>query len=66
MAPFPCGTSPCIDPIFGPTAANFYWSSTTRTPTFPTDGWGVNFADGNLNLSDKDTGRFVRAVRGGL
>src|SRR2546427_222031 len=29
LAPFPCGTSPCIDPVFGPTAASGYWSSTT-------------------------------------
>lgn len=32
--PSPCGTVPCIDPIFGPTVAFYYWSATTD-PTFP-------------------------------
>jgi len=28
LSQYPCRTNPCIDPIFGPTQA-FYWSSTT-------------------------------------
>jgi len=62
--PFPlCGTSPCIDPIFGPTGASFYWSATESDA----DGaWGVLFADGRVLIASKiliDIS--VRAVRGG-
>lgn len=28
LAPYPCGTTPCIDPIFGPTDNHNQWSST--------------------------------------
>lgn len=42
LAPFPCGTSPCIHPIFGPTAAAGYWSSTSFAD-FPLVAWGVAF-----------------------
>ena len=63
LAPFPCGTNPCIDPIFGPTASD-YWSSTTD-PFFPPDAWGVNFDNGNVHGGNKDFDDHVRAVRGG-
>jgi len=66
LEPNPCGTSPCIDPIFGPTDTWFYWSSTTRAPVFPSDGWVVYFVTGTLNLSAKSVNNSVRAVRGGL
>ena len=65
LAPFPCGTSPCIDPIFGPTAADDYWSSTTDI-TFPDTAWGVDFNVGVASSASKDSFRRVRAVRGGL
>jgi len=60
-----CTASPCIDSIFGPTKANFYWSSTTRA-----DGsfvaWVVNFGDGIVFGGDKDfVNFFARAVSGG-
>ena len=42
LASFPCGTSPCIDPIFGPTAPDVYWSATT-TPARADDAWFVYF-----------------------
>ena len=30
LEPNPCGTTPCIDPVFGPTGVNsFYWSSSS-------------------------------------
>src|SRR5262249_27668194 len=38
LAPSPCGTSPCIDPIFGPTAAGDYLSATTGS-TGPGGAW---------------------------
>jgi len=60
---FPCGTSPCIDPIFGPTTSDFYWSATETVP--PTDAWAVDFADGSVGTGDKDFLNLVRAVRGG-
>lgn len=63
LAPFPCGTSPCIDPIFGPTVAGNYWSATTIA-TSPNDAWGVNFLDGVFN-GNKGFSLYVRAVRAG-
>jgi len=65
LAPFPCGTNTlCIDPIFGPTAAFFYWSATDLAPSF---AWGVSFSIGFVNPDggQKDNTFFVRAVRGG-
>src|SRR5262249_242358 len=44
LAPYQCGTHPCIDPIFGPTFGGF-WSSTSF------DGfhaWLVSFFDGSV------------------
>ena len=39
LAPYPCGTSPCIDPIFGPTAVS-YWSASTDAAD-PVNAWIV-------------------------
>lgn len=75
LAPYPCGTSPCIDPIFGPTLAGNdsdriqYWSSTTAADD--TRAWTVNFHDGHVTNSHKTPAvtvviSTVRAVRGGL
>jgi hypothetical protein len=53
---------PCINPVFGPTQASFYWSSTTGGPYF---AWVVHFLNG---LTDFDREAFylpVRAVRRG-
>jgi hypothetical protein len=53
LAPFPCGTSPCIDSIFGPTAQSAYWSSTTFS-SVPTSAWFVYFnIDGLVGLGNK-------------
>ena len=67
LAPFPCGTSPCIDSIFGPTAGD-HWVSSTNATT-PTKAWLVLFNNGNVNTHCKGCDIFsqrnVRAVRGG-
>jgi hypothetical protein len=68
LMPFPCTTDPnaCIDPIFGPTAPDLYWSATTKGPTGPnrpTDGWFVDFLHGNFGDSGKWAPQHVRAVR---
>ena len=69
LAPYPsCATSPCIDPVFGPTVASFYLSSTTVAPA-PSTVWGVGFGNGQVNSAAK--AKFVlydsvRAVCGGL
>ena len=63
LEPFVCGTSPCIDPIFGPTAASVYWSATT-VGGFPNDAWLVDFR-GIVAVVSKGNGIHVRAIRGG-
>ena len=57
--------SPCIDPVFGPTQADFYWSSTTWTGD-PVGAFLVDFEDGMAYPAEKTSYDFVRAVRGGL
>jgi hypothetical protein len=68
LMPFPCTTDPlpCIDPIFGPTSPDLYWSATTKGstgPTRPSDGWFVDFLHGNYGDSGKWGPLHVRAVR---
>ena len=60
-----CGAgSPCIDPVFGPTFASFYWSSTTNAFNFfPFGAWGVSFGSGNVLNANKSVNLFARAVR---
>jgi hypothetical protein len=55
---------PCIDPIFGPTASFYYWSSTADALN-PYNAWDVNFTNGNVFYGGKDLDFYVRAVRGG-
>ena len=55
----------CIDPIFGPTAAGFYWSATTNE-IFPTAAWIFPFVDQPLSFDGKNTKLHVRAVRADL
>jgi len=62
LAPHPCGPSACIDPIFGPTAASFYWSSSTFASN-PADAWEVEFEIGGVLNADKGFRDHVRAVR---
>lgn len=59
----PCGTHPCIDPIFGPTANAYYWSATEAAP-FVDWAWAVLFYDGHVsNLLKTEDASSVRAVR---
>ena len=61
-----CGAgSPCIDPIFGPTQSNDYWSATTYAGN-PFYAWIVYFNDGNVYTNGKTANVYVRAVRSGL
>jgi hypothetical protein len=58
-----CTAAPCIDPVFGPTAAN-YWSSSTFA-AIPYYAWFVNFGNGFVDATLKGSAISVRAVRGG-
>jgi hypothetical protein len=59
------GSGACINPIFGPTVPNGYWSA-SNLAGFPNQAWLVDFSGGNSNGNTKPTGFYVRAVRGGL
>jgi hypothetical protein len=65
LEPFPCTTSPCIDPVFASTTATDHWSSTTLADN-PTYAWGVFFGTGEVSYGVKTLTNSVRAVRGGL
>ena len=62
-----CGTGiPCIDPIFGPTAAASYWSQTSAFHVRFSDGaWTVDFRDGQVPEfgTGKDGTAHARGVR---
>lgn len=63
LAPCPGGGTPCIDPIFGPTASSRYWSATELGANFAVV---VNFSNGFVNGATEGTNfLLVRAVRGG-
>lgn len=66
VAPNPaCPSSPCIDAIFGPTRADFYWSSSSLA-SYPSDAWIVSFRDGFVGVGDgKGSRGYARAVRSG-
>jgi len=66
LEPSPCGTSPCIDPIFGATQAGDYWSTTSSMDSIPDGAWIVYFDDGGVSIDTKIFGSYVRAVRGGM
>jgi Protein of unknown function (DUF1566) len=53
---------PAIDPIFGPVASAFYWSSTPLSFR-PGLAWDVFFLDGVVFVDDHGNGNRVRAVR---
>ena len=59
-----CSFSSCIDPVFGPTAATFYWSSTSFA-SFPDFAWIVGFGTDFVGNGNKFLDKRVRAVRGG-
>jgi Protein of unknown function (DUF1566) len=61
------GSGPCIDPVFGYTQANIYWSSTTDSID-PSRGLDVDFMFGiaaGASANNKAETGYVRAVRGG-
>jgi Protein of unknown function (DUF1566) len=66
LAPYFCGTSPCINSIFGPTAQDYYWSSSFRPgDLFPNYGiWAVSFNNGRVGVNGY-AAPYARAVRGG-
>jgi hypothetical protein len=65
LEPYPCGTSPCIDPVFGPTVPGVYWSATTSATGLDV-AWNMIFDDGTVLNGFKFSALLVRAVRGGL
>ena len=56
--------APTIDPIFGPTAAEAYWSSSSPTGD-PDFAWAVHFFVGFVEVDYKTFPAHARAVRGG-
>lgn len=63
---YPCGTSPCIHPTFGPTLPVSYWSTTSGANGSPSEAWDVDFDSGCVNCHTKTETFPARAVRGGL
>jgi len=63
-----CGGFNCVDPIFGPTNPDGYWSSSSYDsgPLAGLGAWRVSFLDGSSSAGYKTLGSYVRAVRGGL
>ena len=60
-----CGSgSPCIDPVFGPTQSDYYWSSSTFQGG-PSGAWVVGFGGGHPYADGKTGTSYVRAVRAG-
>ena len=60
----PCGTSPCIDPVFGATRPSTYWSSNVGfSPS--AFAFAVSFDNGSVLTQGPDLPLFVRGVRGG-
>ena len=67
--PYPCKTSPCIDPIFGASDSGNYWTSTgvaTEPVSVPSIAWFVNFFAGGVDSADTSNVYFARYVRRGL
>ena len=65
LARFPCETSPCIDPVFGPTVAIRYWSATPDSTNGPLFVWELLLFNGAVDINNKVNGSHVRAVRSG-
>ena len=60
-----CTFFPCIDPVFGPTAPSYYWSSSSSAID-PARAWWVWFDSGDTLADGKLAAGRVRAVHGGL
>jgi hypothetical protein len=63
LAPHPCGTSPCIDPTFGTTAASNYWSSILVSGNSQPTAYFVTFDQGLVTRNNKLNTFHARAVR---
>ena len=59
------GSGACIDPIFGPTQVDAYWSATTLAAG-STAAWVVNYGSCTTADQGKAIGFSARAVRGGV
>lgn len=59
------GSGACIDPAFGSTQDDVYWSDTSHSSNSIL-AWDVYFGNGNTGYSTKTLSDYVRAVRGGL
>jgi hypothetical protein len=57
------GSSPCIDPVFGPTRATNYWSATTFNQFHPSTAYVVHFGGGGVGESHVTNHNLARAVR---
>ena len=64
LSGYPCNSNPCIDPVFGPTVPDFYWTSTGLSD-YRELAWAVRFSDGAVMELPKSSFAYVRAVRGG-
>ena len=65
LGAFNCGGgSPCINSVFGPTVAGYYWSASTLSAG-PGNAWSVGFDDGLVYNLVKSFGLWVRGVRPG-
>jgi len=64
LATCPGGGTACIDPVFGPTQAFFYWTSTTEASSV-FSAWFVSFDNGIVATNAKNDAYHARAVRGG-
>jgi len=62
------GTGPCINPIFGPTDFDCYQTQTLAPGGNPNRvmSWKVSFANGELEIDDREYTYPFRAVRAGL
>lgn len=58
------GTGACVDPVFGPTAELFYWTSSTN-PASPATGYVLHAAvsSGGIGPALREFVAYVRAVR---
>jgi hypothetical protein len=59
-----CANPDCLDPVFGPTQASRYWSSTPYADARG-QAWTLNFFNGAVNFRNTSNSFYARAVRGG-
>ena len=72
IEPFPCATTPCLDPVFDPLwqfglicpqERLFFWSSYTLDPAMgSSDVWGIDFCDGELRADNSRLSLYHHAI----